>query len=198
MWLCVCVSVSVCVNIYALFIYYCTDERIRSCRCHVLAFPLEWRNATPLSYTLRLRSLSTLAVGVRTYTAGFIDAFQWTRLLFRLSRNRRETDAIAKEILPVFLSSFETFYPHLLYAYDIAEMTTRQEPPLVKFTFDLYPWRWQAVIVLEPVYSEMNTWVSRRSLKRHLSCYVSVSGYPVYDTHNRLTFFILRTQLTIG
>jgi len=25
----------------------CTDKRIRS--CHVLAFPLEWRNATPLS-----------------------------------------------------------------------------------------------------------------------------------------------------
>jgi len=76
-------------------VYYRADERIRSCRCHVLAFPLEWRNATPLSYTSRLRSLSTLAAGIPTYVrtyvcsagAGF-DAFQRTRLLFRLRSAR--------------------------------------------------------------------------------------------------------------
>lgn len=80
------------------------DERIRSCRCHVLAFPLEWRYATPLSYTPRLRSLSTLAAGIRTYVRMYVrsagtgfDAFQRTRLLFRLhsARTEREPDAIA-------------------------------------------------------------------------------------------------------
>lgn len=90
-------------------VYCCADERIRSCRCHVLAFPLEWRNATPLSYTPRLRSLSTLAAGIRTYVRTYVcsagtgfDAFQRTHLLFRLllAGTERELDAIASAASP--------------------------------------------------------------------------------------------------
>jgi len=126
-----------CVLLYARCCVYITaDERIRSCQCHVLAFPLEWRN-TPLLSLVRSTFTFTFYL-CRT----FVDvrcrcAFQWTRLLFRLRKNRcdRESRLSFAEILFLFPpSSFDTFGHSMNAYYVIAETAMGQEEtPLVKF-----------------------------------------------------------------
>lgn len=178
MYIYVCVCVSICI---LLCIYYCGRKNSlvpvpRPC----VSSRME-EHATPLSYTPRLRSLSTLAVAVHSYT---IDVPS-SEPAFYSGSVARKTDAIASRVsffrrdsLPV--SSLVVRYISLFYECtwcrrngDRTGGNTSCEIRIRSF----HSRRWQAIIVLEPTFGDedVGIWMTRS-----LNVSLATQLYPVY------------------